>query len=107
MNLLTTKPTWNLVHSFSLVRLRHLPTQVALLALLCLPFTVRGQVLSPVTDNFNSYTSPGDDTNVVSGGWLHYNPGREGTTDGGQLTTWTFPDEGTGDKGYRMFGGPS
>src|SRR5437764_74755 len=50
-----------------------------------------------VIDNFNSYTNPGDD---VAGGWNHYDPG----TAGGQINSWTFPSDGSGGKGYRLFG---
>src|SRR5437016_5750894 len=50
-----------------------------------------------VTDSFNSYNNPGDDS---VGGWNHYDPG----TAGGQTNSWTFPSDGSGGKGYRLYG---
>src|SRR5205814_4510133 len=57
---------------------------------------IKGQGVE-VSDKFDSYNNPGDD---LAGGWNHYDPG----TGGGQTNSWTFPSDGSGGKGYRLYG---
>src|SRR6185295_2234272 len=83
MNSLTNKPIANRTHASGSYPFLKLFKAIPFVALLTLCYSVHGQ--TTVIDNFNSYTNPGDETNVVTGGlWRHYTPGNESPSDGGQ-----------------------
>ena len=88
MNSFPNKPTSILTRWFSSTRFGNL---AAMLALVCLPATVKGQL--DVTSDFN---------NGLDTGWTHYAP----TTAGGASPSYTFPTVGSGDLGYQLMGPP-
>src|SRR2546425_7312015 len=98
MNSSTTKPGPEPTRAHALTCYFNSLNVAALLVLLCVPGTVKGQ--TEVTDNFNSYSIPNSD---VTGGWSHYTP----TTSGSATPTFTFPTVGPGgDLGYELIGPP-
>jgi len=91
MNLLTRKLASDFTRRFTLTSFLQVLKPAAVLALLCLPATVQGQL--DVSFDFN---------NGTDAGWTHYAP----TTAGGANPSYTFPANGAGNLGYELIGPP-
>jgi len=93
MNVLTNEPISDSARGFSLPHFIKVRNVAAVLALFCLPGTIKGQV--EVTADFNN-------TNNAAVGWTAYDPGAAG----GQVNSRTFVPDGAGGFAYRFFGPP-
>ena len=94
------KPTAKLVTLFSILRTELFDRRAIVATSLCFSLCVAQSLFGQgtISDNFNDGTDTG-----TQGAWTHYAPLQ--TTPWNEQVSWTFPPDGSGGFGYRIFGG--